>query len=210
MLEQATAMLTGLSASMSVEAFTFVGSFIEEVVAPIPSPIVMTLAGTLAASNGHAFSYLFVLSLIGAAGKTLGAILVYGVSYLAGNVFVEKFGHLFGVKHADIERLGTKLGTGWHSVLMVTFLRALPIMSSAVVSIGCGILRIGFFTYLSATIVGTIVRDFFYLYVGYSGVAAYRALVDGFDSTEGLLEVVIGVLVLIFLAWLYWRRHRQK
>lgn len=203
-------MLTGLSASMPVEAFTFIGSFVEEVVAPIPSPIVMTLAGSLAHAQGYPFLYLFVLSGIGAAGKTLGAILVYAASYFAGVIFVEKFGRFFGVTHADIDKLRTKLDGGWKDLFLVTFFRALPIMSSAVVSIGCGVLRIGFWTYLVATIVGTVVRDFFYLYVGYSGVAAYHAMVDGFDSIESMIQLAIGACVVLFLAWLYLRRQRMK
>ena len=202
--------LVALSSSMSVEAFTFVGSFIEEVVAPIPSPIVMTAAGALSKNAGHTFAYLFVLSAIGAAGKTLGAVLVYGVSYYVGVFFVDRFGKYFGVKHADIEKLRDKLDGGVKDLAMVTFLRALPIMSSAVVSVGCGVLRIGFFTYLIATIVGTVVRDFFYLYVGFSGVAAYHALVDGLDSVEGWIQIAIGALVVAFLGWLYWRRKRSN
>ncbi len=203
-------MLVSLADRMPVEWFTFIGSFIEEVVAPIPSPIVMTVAGSLSHAQGHPFAYLFVLSLIGAAGKTLGAVLVYSVSYYAGIFFVDKFGRFFGVTHADIDRLRTKLDGGVKDLTLVTFFRALPIMSSAVVSIGCGVLRIGFFTYLIATVVGTVVRDFFYLYVGYSGVAAYHALVDGFDSIEGLIQIMIGLCVIILLAWLYVRRRKDK
>ena len=78
------------------------------------------------------------------------------------------------------------------------------------VSIGCGILRIGFVTYLVATVIGTIVRDFFYLYVGYSGVAAYHALVDGLDGIESIIQILIGAVVVVFLGWLYWRRKRSK
>ncbi len=210
MFDSISASLLQLSSSMSVEAFTFVGSFIEEVVAPIPSPIVMTAAGALAKSHGHAFTYLFVLSGIGAAGKTLGAVLVYGASYYAGVFFVDRFGKYFGVEHADIEKLRDKLDGGVKDLAMVTFLRALPIMSSAVVSVGCGVLRIGFFTYLLATIVGTVVRDFFYLYVGYSGVQAYHALVDGLDNVEGWIQIAVGGLVLLLLVWLYWRRHKSR
>ena len=210
MFDTFTAALVSLADSMSVEAFTFVGSFIEEVVAPIPSPIVMTAAGSIAASQGHSFAYLFALSGIGAAGKTLGALLVYGVAYVVGSVFVDKFGHLFGVSQADVAKLAAKLGTGWKSVVPLTVLRALPIMSSAVVSVGSGIVRVSFPVYVVATVVGTVVRDFFYLYVGFSGVAAYHALVDGFDSIESMIQLAIGVVVLVFLGWLYWRKHKTK
>jgi LPXTG-motif cell wall-anchored protein len=210
MFDSVTQYLVSFAGTMPVEGFTFVGSFVEEVVAPIPSPIVMTAAGSIANAQGHAFVYLFVLSLIGAAGKTLGALLVYAVSYLLGTVFVEKFGHFFGVQQADVDALRAKLGTGWHQLFSVTFLRALPIMSSAVVSVGCGVVRVAFPTYVVATIVGTIVRDFFYLYVGFSGVAAYHALVDGLDGIESIIQIVIGLLVVLFLGWLYWRRKRSK
>ncbi len=210
MFDAFTQSLVSLADSMSVEAFTFLGSLIEEIVAPIPSPIVMTLAGSLAASHGHSFAYLFVLSGIGAAGKTLGALLVYGVAYVVGNVFVEKFGRAFGVTNADVETLSARIGTGWHSLFTLTFLRALPIMSSAVVSVGSGIVRVSFPIYVVATIVGTVVRDFFYLYVGFSGVAAYHALVDGLDGIESIIQIVIGVMVVAFLGWMYWRRRKGR
>ncbi len=210
MFDTISAALMSLSSSMSVEAFTFFGSFVEEVVAPIPSPIVMTAAGSLAHAPGHPFTYLFVLSLIGAAGKTTGALIVYGVSYFVGVVFIDKFGRFFGVTHADIDKLRDKLDGGVKDLALVTFFRALPIMSSAVVSIGCGVLRIGFFTYLVATVVGTIVRDFFYLYVGFRGVEAYHALVNGLDDVEGWIQIAIGGCVLLLLVWLYWRRHKGK
>ncbi len=210
MFEQASAALMSLADRMSVEWFTFVGSFIEEVVAPIPSPVVMTVAGSIASSQGHAFTYLFVLSFIGAAGKTIGALLVYGVSYYLGDIFVRKFGRFFGVSIADIESLSKRLDGGWKDLSILTFLRALPVMSSAVVSIGSGILRVGFLTYVIATFVGTVIRDFFYLYVGFSGIVAYRAMVDGLDSIEGLGEILIGLCVVIFLGWLYWRHRSTK
>lgn len=208
MFDQFTAMLLSLADSMSVEAFTFIGSLVEEIVAPIPSPIVMTAAGSLAAQQGYTLAYLFVLSLIGAVGKTIGALFVYAVAYVVGTVFVQRFGHLLGVTLSDVDALRLRLGTGWSQMASLTFLRALPIMSSMVLSVGCGVVRVSFVLYVASTFVGTIVRNFFYLYVGFSGVAAYRALVDGLDSIESLIQIAIGAAVAVFIGWMYWRKHK--
>lgn len=210
MFDALTQSLLSLADSMSVEAFTFIGSLVEEIVAPIPSPIVMTAAGSLAAQQGYPLAYLFALSLIGAVGKTIGALFVYGVAYALGTVFVQRFGHLLGVTLSDVDALRTRLGKGWSQLASLTFLRALPIMSSMVLSVGCGVVRVSFMLYVISTFIGTIVRNFFYLYVGFSGVAAYRALVDGLDGVESAIQIVIGVAVLAFLGWLYWRRSKGK
>jgi membrane protein DedA with SNARE-associated domain len=210
MFDALTQSLLSLADSMSVEAFTFIGSLVEEIVAPIPSPIVMTAAGSIAAQQGYPLAYLFALSLIGAVGKTIGALFVYGVAYVLGTVFVQRFGHLLGVTLSDVDALRTRLGKGWHQLASLTFLRALPIMSSMVLSVGCGVVRVSFALYVISTFIGTIVRNFFYLYVGFSGVAAYRALVDGLDGIESAIQIFIGVVVVFFLGWLYWRRHKGK
>ena len=65
-----------LSEVVPVTWFTFIGAFIEELIAPIPSPIVMTLGGSLAASQGSGWDWLLILDIIGAAGKTVAAICI--------------------------------------------------------------------------------------------------------------------------------------
>lgn len=210
MFDSLTDALVAWSTSMSVEWFTFFGALIEEVVAPIPSPVILTAAGSIAAAQGHPFSHLFVLAFVGAVGKTIGALIVYGAAYALGSVFVQRFGHLLGVGQSDVDVLRAKLGVGWKQLSSLTFLRALPIMSSMILSVGCGAVRVPLAMYVVSTVVGTIIRNFFYLYVGYSGVAAYHALIDGLDSIESAIQIAIGAFVLCFLAWLYWRRHKGK
>ena len=60
--------LEQLAENVPVELFAFLGSFIEELIAPIPSPVVMTLAGTMVKSNGSPFWYLFVVAVIASLG----------------------------------------------------------------------------------------------------------------------------------------------
>lgn len=201
--------LVAWAENVPLELFTFAGSFIEEVLAPIPSPIIMTVTGTIASTQGKMMWYLLVLSCIGAAGKTLGAILVYIVANKAENVLIARFGKYIGVTHEEIEALGKKLNGGWKDLWILLFLRALPIMSSAVVSVCCGFVKIPMRVYLLATFVGTIIRDFFYLYVGFTGIAALQSLVQGFDSVESIIQALIAGSIIVVIGWLYWKRRKK-
>lgn len=201
--------LVAWAENVPLELFTFAGSFIEEVLAPIPSPIIMTVTGTIASAQGKMMWYLLVLSCIGAAGKTLGAILVYIVANKAENVLIARFGKYIGVTHEEIEALGKKLNGGWKDLWILLFLRALPIMSSAVVSVCCGFVKIPMRVYLLATFVGTIIRDFFYLYVGFTGIAALQSLVQGFDSVESIIQALIAGSIIVVIGWLYWKRRKK-
>lgn len=202
--------LVAWAENVPLELFTFAGSFIEEVLAPIPSPIIMTVTGTIASTQGKMMWYLLVLSCIGAAGKTLGAILVYIVANKAENVLIARFGKYIGVTHEEIEALGKKLNGGWKDLWILLFLRALPIMSSAVVSVCCGFVKIPMRVYLLATFVGTIIRDFFYLYVGFTGIAALQSLVQGFDSVESIIQALIAGSIIVVIGWLYWKRRNNN
>lgn len=206
MFDTFTQSLVSWAQHVPLELFTFAGSFIEEVVAPIPSPIVMTVTGSIASAQHKMMWYLLILSLIGACGKTLGAVLVYWVSDKAENVLVGRFGKLIGVTHEEIETLGKRLNGGWKDLWMLLFLRALPIMSSAVVSVCCGFVKIPMRVYLVSTFFGTIIRDFFYLYVGFTGIATLQHLVEGFDSIESVIQAIIAVLIVGLIGWIYWKR----
>lgn len=193
-----------------LELFTFFGSFVEEVVAPIPSPIVMTMTGSIAAAQQTTIPYLLVLSVIGAVGKTLGAVLVYVIADRAEDFLFTRFGKILKISHTEIEQFGAKFSGSVRDYLLLFFLRALPVMSTALVSVASGIIALPLRVYIVGTFFGTIVRDFFYLYVGFTGIAALHAMVEGFDSIESLIQILAGVCILLGFGWIYWRRRIQN
>lgn len=210
MFDALTDWLLSTAQHIPLEAFTFFGSFIEELIAPIPSPIVMTVTGSIAAAQERALLTLLWLSFIGALGKTIGAVLVYWIADKAEDVFVGKFGHLFGISRADMDALSARLTGHSRDLLILTFLRALPIMSSAVVSVCSGVLRVRMSLYIISTFVGTVIRDFFYLYVGYTGIETLSRLVHGFDSVESLIQSLIGLFIVLAFAFVVWKRKVRK
>ena len=207
MFDTLTAWLLAFSEHVSLELFTFVGSFVEELLAPIPSPIVMMLSGSISRAQGNAMAYLLVLSVIAALGKTIGAILVYIISDKAEDLVVGRFGRYVGIDQREIEALGKRFNGGRRDLFLLLFLRALPIMSSMVVSVCSGAIKIPMRIYIVATFIGTIIRDFFYLYVGFTGIETLRQLVEGFDSIESIIQALIALMILLVIGWIAWKRR---
>jgi len=168
------------------------------------------VTGSIAAAQDKPMAYLIVLSLIATAGKTIGAVLVYAIAAKAESFIFGRFGWLFGVSHEEIVSFGKRLRGTWKDYVLLFALRALPIMSSAVVSIGAGAIKVPMRIYLPTTILGTIVRDAFYLYVGFTGIETLYRLVHGFENIESILEALIALVIVVVFGWVVWRRKRSR
>ena len=202
--------LVAYADKVPLELFTLVGTFVEEVIAPIPSPLMMTTVGSLAALQGKALSYLLVLSVIGAVGKLFGAWILYYFADKAEDIVLGRFGKFLGVSHSDVEKVGKHLNGGYRDDLILIVLRSLPIIPSSVVSVGCGILKVNLKTYLYTTFIGTIIRDFVFLYFGYVGVSAFEGYIKGFESAESLIQIGVAALLLVFMGYMYYKRGRHS
>lgn len=199
--------LEGLAQEVPVAWFIAVGAFVEELVAPIPSPLVMTLGGSIAKSQDSGMLTLLLLAIIGAAAKTLGSFIIYFISDKAEDIIITKFGKFFGVSHDDTEGLGKFFGKGVRDDVAVFLLRALPIMPTAPVSVIAGLIKLDLKTYLGATFLGLIVRNLIYLYLGYTSVQALESLSEGLDSLEKIGYLILAVFFGVAVLWMYRKRQ---
>lgn len=200
-----TQQLEAWAYQVPLPTFTFAGAMIEEIIAPIPSPIVMTLAGSIAASQNQTVVFLASLAFIGAIGKTLGSWVVYFIADKAEDIFVRRFGKFFEIKPDDIEAIGKVLNHNWKDYFIITLMRAIPVFPTAPVSIVCGLIKINLKTYIVGTFLGTLIRNVFYLYLGFSGL---QSLQSGLDSLESLMQLVL--FALFILAFFYFYHQRKK
>lgn len=208
MLHTVTQWLLGLAEHVPLGTFTFVGSFVEEVIAPIPSPIVLTIAGAAAQAQEWPWPWLLLLAILGASGKTLGAVLLYAVFDKLEDAVLQRFGDFLGLSHTTVERVGTLLGRGGRDIGILLLLRSTPVMPSAPLSALCGMLKVRFVPFLVTTFIGSVIRDMAFLALGYAGSEVGRAFVDGVEQTESLLTVLLAGGIVAFLAWCYAKRHR--
>lgn len=193
-----------------LEIFVFGGSLIEEIIAPIPSPIVLTTAGALAAAQGRGWLGLGIVVVLGAIGKTLGAWVLYWVSDKLEDALIPRFGKYLGLTHAHVESLGAKFGKGWKDDVALLLARSLPIIPSAPISVACGLIKLPIRTYLWATFAGTLIRNFLFALVGFLGSAQALAWLEGSQSIESVVQIVIFLAAAALIVWAYIKRYRQK
>ncbi len=200
--------LEALAQQIPVQWFVFIGAIVEEIIAPIPSPVVMMLAGSIAASQGSPLYFILFLAVIGAFSKTLGSLLIYFIADKAEDLIINKFGRFLGVSHSDTEGLGKYLGEGKRDDLAIFLMRAIPVIPTAPVSVIAGLIKINIKTYAISTFLGLIVRNTIYLYLGYTSLGALESLIEGFDSLEKVGYLILAAIAGVALLWMY--RKRQQ
>lgn len=213
MFQHLEELMLSFATAMPLPVFAAVSSAIEEVVAPIPSGPVMLVMGSLAQLQGYTLWMLFGLSIAATVGKLVGALVVYFVADKAEDLLAGKFAKFFGVTHTQIESFGARLGNGWKDYVLLTLLRTLPFVPSVVVSFGAGALKIPLRLFIIATVIGSILRDSFFLYLGYAGIEAADEILAHFSTVESFLQVaiVLGVIgALGFLFYVHYKKTHKK
>lgn len=204
-LSSLEALAKALAAEMPLHAFVLFGSVVEEVISIIPAPIVMTTAGATALFQGYSLPGLMVLALFASVGKTAGSYVWYILADKGEDVVLPRFGRYLGITHEDVERLGARFSGSWKDTALLTLVRSIPVMPSIAVSIACGVVKLPLRTFFISTFFGDAVRGFFFLYVGYQGLAGYRLIAAHVSSVERYAELGFAALILVALALLYWQ-----
>ncbi len=207
MFSSIIAWLEQVAQSVPLPVFVMIGGIVEEIIAPIPSPLVSTLSGSITAAQGLGIGYLLWICLLATAAKTVGAWLFYVLGDKLEDIAVPRFGKYIGVSHADVENFGAKFSGTWRDEVVLLLLRSIPVMPSTPISLVCGILKIKLRTFFIATFFGFYVRNLIFMLLGYTGLAAAGSLMNGIDTAETAIKIVMVLLGVGILGWLYWKRR---
>lgn len=207
-LKQVELALASWANQLPLEIFMFAGSIVEEVIAPLPSPLVPATAGSVAALQNRPLGTIAWLAAFGATGKVIGAWVLYLLADKAEDIVVGKFGKFLGVSHKKIEGIGKHLQGGRRDLAVLTLLRALPVVSSTLVSVVCGTIKVNKRVYTLATFIGTYFRDLLFLYFGFAGLSAFSNVIAGLENTESKLQLISLSAIFVFLTWLFLKKRR--
>jgi len=186
-------------------------SFFDEILPIIPSPSIMITTGAIASLQHYNYYGLLMLAIIGAVGKTLGSTILYFIVDKVEDLLAGKISKFFGITPEQIKSFGARLSQNWKDYIILTVLRALPFMPSSLLSVGCGLLKVRLKLFLISSFIGSIIRDFIYIYLGFNGTrVAIYFFKKNTISLESTIVIIVITAVLVSLGWLYYKQKKAK
>jgi membrane protein DedA with SNARE-associated domain len=173
---------------------------LENVFPPIPSELVMPLAGFMA--NEGTFNLIAVI-VAGMLGSVLGALILYYFGAWANELVIRRFIRRWG-RYAFISENDLDVSLGYfhrHGEAVIFFGRLIPIVRS-LISVPAGMDRMPLGKFLFYTVIGTTIWSGILSYAGWVLKENY-ALVAGY--VERYQNLVIALVALGVLAFIYLR-----
>ncbi|MDD1763638.1 MAG: VTT domain-containing protein [Methanobacteriaceae archaeon] len=189
----------------------FLASIIEEIIAPIPSTLVI-MGSSFLILKGYPLDWASIGMLLinvvlpASAGVTLGSLFVYTIGYFLGSPFIKRWGKYMGVSWEDIEKAEGRFSSGHSDNLILFTLRAVPVVPSVAISIFCGFIRYRLRDYLIFTLLGSLVRGFILGLLGWQFGMLYLEISQQISFLE---EVVLALLVVALAVYLYRRKQKK-
>ncbi len=191
----------------------FIGVMIEQIIVPIPSPMIIMGAGAILISpelsilNGF-LQILWLIVLPGAIASTLGSYIGYTISYYGGKALVIRFQRFLDVDWNQIERLEKRF-QGKREAWSIFLARAIPVFPLSLVSIFSGLFRIPIRPFTLYTFLGSIFRCLFLGFVGWWAGATYEKVAGHLDSLETIISILMLIVMGSILGYLYYKFRRQ-
>ena len=191
----------------------FIGVMIEQVIVPIPSPMIIMGAGAILISPElsipNAFlQILWLIVLPGTIASTLGSYIGYTISYYGGKALVIRFQRFLDVDWNQIERLEKRF-QGKKEAWSLFLARAIPVFPISLVSIFSGLFRIPIRPFTLYTFLGSIFRCLFLGFVGWWAGATYEKVAGHLDSLETIISILMLIAMGGVLGYLYYKFRRQ-
>lgn len=181
---------------------------LETVVPPIPSEIILPLAGSLSATGRFNIVLVIIAATIGSVG---GASFLYGISRWAGETRVEswidRYGKWILLSRNDLDR--SRQWFSRHGGLTVLIARVIPTIRS-LVSIPAGLSSMPFLRFLIFTTIGSLIWNVALVGAGYLLGDNWEQVEVFFDPISPFIYGGIILAVLLFIGKRLWDRLRPK
>jgi membrane protein DedA with SNARE-associated domain len=195
------------------QASVFIGVMIEQIIVPVPSPLIIMGAGAILIPAElpifNAFlQIVWIIVLPGTIASTLGSYIGYLISYYGGKVLVVRFQRFLGVDWNQIEKLEKRF-RGKKEALSIFLTRAIPVFPISLVSIFAGLLRMPIRPFTLYTFLGSIFRCLFLGFFGWWIGATYEKVATRLDSAETIVSILMLIGMGVVFGYLYHKFRRS-
>jgi membrane protein DedA with SNARE-associated domain len=167
----------------------FTAALLENLFPPIPSELIFPLAGFAAFTNDLSFlEGVFGMSLAGAAGSTVGALIIYYISRKIGRVAILKLGNHIGIGEKELEKAEKWFDK--HGSVAVFFGRMAPGIRE-IVSIPAGIEKMKLSMFITYTFAGSLIWCTFLTTIGFFVGEMWSDLYEEYAFIFDLVAIII-------------------
>jgi len=177
---------------------------------PLPSEIVMPLAGVMFVEGKllagvNFWLGLLILALAGAIGCLIGSIAAYGIGYAGGRPLMLKYGRYVLISQHDAD-MADRFFQKWGGATAF-FSRLLPIVRTYI-SLPAGITKMPFVKFCVYTFLGSFPWCFLLAYIGTVVGSNLAVLTPIFRSFEVVIIIALVILLVLYI-WRHLRNDRK-
>jgi membrane protein DedA with SNARE-associated domain len=173
---------------------------IESACIPLPSEIIMPLAGwMLVKDRGLGWEWLFLAALFGAVGNVLGSLIAYYVGAWGGRPLVTKYGRYLLISHHDMD-LADRFFQRWGN-LAVFASRLLPVVRTFI-SLPAGISRMPVWQFIAYSFTGAFIWSLWLAWAGF-------VLGENWENLRNWMRPADIPIVIVVVALIIWYVYRH-
>lgn len=174
---------------------------------PVPSELIMTFGGALAAGAvPGTYLSLVVVIVAGVAGNVVGSYIAWAVGRYGGQAALRRWGRRVWLREHDIERANRWFGR--HGNMAVLFGRVLPVVRTFI-SLPAGFAGMPALRFGIYTAIGCIPWTAALAGAGYAVGANWQSIANGFHGPTYIIAAVV-VLAVVIALWRYLRKRRAE
>ncbi len=181
----------------------FAGMLGQAVGVPLPSELMLSFSGYLASTH---VLHIVPVMISGTAGDTCGAIIAYLVGYYGGRPLLLRFGRLFFVREADINRADRWFAKyGSRAVLILKLLPGVRAFGS----FPAGVTRMPIAPFLIYTFIGSAIWSVLFAGIGFT-LGKNWVLLGAYARPASMLLLALVVVAIVAWLWVHFRAERRS
>ena len=170
---------------------------IESACIPLPSELIMPLAGWLLIKDmSRPVSYVFAAGAYGALGNTIGSLIAYGVGMWAGRPLLDRYGRYILLSRHDLDLTDRWFKRSGSWTVFVS--RLLPVVRTYI-SLPAGIARMNLIKFLVYTFTGSFFWSTALAYGGYQLGEHWERLRNAMRPFDPAIIAIIVILIILYI-----------